>query len=112
MESENLVKVGENYVRDAARSLAGTLNLFDFGGREWWHEYSKGDFAVEDTDRHPLISPAAAAAYTSYLAGESPATSLPARTGAATTRASFFLDFGMAVNQQKNPEAFLPQGLR
>lgn len=64
LESQNVVKVGENYVRDDAPSLAGTLNLFDFGGRDWWREYSKGDFAVEDTDHHPLIGPAAAAAYT------------------------------------------------
>jgi PAS domain S-box-containing protein len=51
LQSENLVKVGENYVRDAAPSIAGFLTLSDFGGTEWWQRFSAGDFAVADVER-------------------------------------------------------------
>lgn len=65
LESKNLIRVSENWVRDDAPSLAGTFSLYDFGGAEWWRKYSAGDFAVEDTEKHPLISREAAANYAS-----------------------------------------------
>jgi PAS domain S-box-containing protein len=55
MEGSTQLRVSENWVRDTAPSLAGTFRLFDFGGQEWWDRYSAGDFAVEDTENHPLI---------------------------------------------------------
>jgi PAS domain S-box-containing protein len=55
-ESANLLHVSENWVRDDAPSLAGTFRLYDFGGPEWWREYSKGNFAVDDTETHPLTA--------------------------------------------------------
>ncbi|HEY4989089.1 MAG TPA: PAS domain-containing protein [Opitutaceae bacterium] len=55
LESEDLLKVSENWVRDDAPSLAGTYSIQDFGGTAWWREFSKGDFAIDDTEAHPLI---------------------------------------------------------
>ena len=63
MEGSTQLRVSENWVRDAAPSLAGTFRLFDFGGPEWWNRYSAGDFAVEDAENHPLIGPAEAENY-------------------------------------------------
>lgn len=54
MEAENLISVSENWVRDDDVSLAGSFSLYDFGGPDWWTQYSQGDFAVEDTTTHPL----------------------------------------------------------
>lgn len=63
LESRNLIRVSENWVRDDAPSLAGPLSLYDFGGAEWWRQYSAGNFAVEDTEAHPLINRQAAEHY-------------------------------------------------
>ncbi len=63
LETKNLIRVGDNWVRDDAPSLAGTFTLYDFGGAEWWRKYSAGDFAVEDVQNHPLISREAAVNY-------------------------------------------------
>jgi PAS domain S-box-containing protein len=54
LEKDNLIKLSENWVRDDAANLEGELSLYDFGGVDWWREYSKGDFAVEDTETNPL----------------------------------------------------------
>ena len=62
-EADNSVQVSENWVRDGALSLQGRLTLYDFGGAAWWRAYSKGNFAVADTQNHPLIDAAAAANY-------------------------------------------------
>ncbi len=53
-EEENLLVVSENYQRRPLTSLEGILPLFDFGGIEWWNNFSAGNFAVEDTQTHPL----------------------------------------------------------
>lgn len=59
-ERANLLDVSENWVRDDAPSLAGKFSLYDFGGPDWWREYSKGNFAVDDTELHPLTAKKAA----------------------------------------------------
>jgi PAS domain S-box-containing protein len=65
LESRNLMRVSENWVRDQSASLAGELTLYDFGGPTWWRQFSAGDFAVEDVTRHPLIDPESARNYVS-----------------------------------------------
>ncbi len=55
-ESANVLKVGENWVRDDAPSLAGTYTMRDFGDETWWRQYASGNFAVEDTVTHPLTA--------------------------------------------------------
>lgn len=59
-EEENLLVVSENYQRRPETSLEGILPLFDFGGIEWWNNFSAGDFAVNDTKTHPLTGAKAA----------------------------------------------------
>ncbi len=51
---ENRLLVSQNWVRDDASSLAGELNLFDFGGIEWWREFAGGDFLMENVATNPL----------------------------------------------------------
>ncbi len=52
---ENRVKLGPNRLRDSSTAdLEGVLNLFDFGGQEWWEKYSSGNFVVRDVRENPL----------------------------------------------------------
>lgn len=60
LEKENLIKISEDWSRDASPSAAGSYNLYDFGGSEWWKEYSKGDFSVDDTQTNPFTRAKAA----------------------------------------------------
>jgi PAS domain S-box-containing protein len=48
--------VGENWVRDRAPTLAGTLSLFDAGGQEWCSWYFAGRGAFADVRCDPLTS--------------------------------------------------------
>jgi PAS domain S-box-containing protein len=58
---ENRVRLGPNWLRDpATANLEGELNLFDFGGREWWEKYSSGNFVVRDVREDPLTREKAA----------------------------------------------------
>ncbi|RYD19164.1 MAG: GAF domain-containing protein [Verrucomicrobiaceae bacterium] len=62
---ENRVRLGPNWLRDPGTAdLEGDLNLFDFGGREWWEKYSSGNFVVRDVREDPLTRENAA----NYLA--------------------------------------------
>ena len=45
---DDLVVVKDNWVRDDAANIAGTYRLHEFGGLDWWKEYSAGEFSVED----------------------------------------------------------------
>lgn len=54
LESQNLIVASENWHRPGSTSLEGEYPLFDFGGIEWWRKYAGGNFAVEDTETHPL----------------------------------------------------------
>lgn len=51
---ENRLLVSQNWVRDDVPSLAGELNLFDFGGVEWWRQFASGDLIIEDVATNPL----------------------------------------------------------
>ncbi|RYD32661.1 MAG: PAS domain S-box protein, partial [Verrucomicrobiaceae bacterium] len=58
---ENRVKVGPNWLRSSTTvDLEGEMNLFDFGGREWWEQYSSGNFVVRDVREDPLMRDKAA----------------------------------------------------
>ena len=61
VENDDRITVSENWVRDEAATLAGSFSLFDFGGRDWWRAYSRGEFAVEDTENDRRIDRARAA---------------------------------------------------
>lgn len=50
------IVVGENWVRDKAPSLAGTLSMFDARGQEWCSWYFAGPGAFADVRRDPLTS--------------------------------------------------------
>lgn len=54
LERDNRVVLSRNWCRDGARSLEGEFSLYDFGGMEWWRQYSAGDFLVTDVRTHPL----------------------------------------------------------
>lgn len=54
LADENRIIISENYLKGSAESLQGEMSLYDFGGLEWWAHYSRGDFAVEDVEAHPL----------------------------------------------------------
>ncbi len=52
---ENRINIGPNWRRDSrTANLEGVLNLFDFGGEEWWEKYSSGNFVVRDVREDPL----------------------------------------------------------
>lgn len=53
-ESENLIVASANWLRSDSPTLEGQHSLHDFGGMEWWRQYSAGNFSVADTDTHPL----------------------------------------------------------
>jgi PAS domain S-box-containing protein len=53
-EQENRVIAGRNSLRSDSPTLEGQHELSDFGGVEWWREFSSGNFAVEDVQTHPL----------------------------------------------------------
>ncbi len=53
-ETDGRIHVSHNWVRGDLPSLQGEFSLLDFGGIEWWHQYTSGDFAVEDVAVHPL----------------------------------------------------------
>jgi len=54
LPDKDLLTVKSTWRRDDAPDLAGTYTLHDFGGEEWWRQYSSGNFAVEDVRTHPL----------------------------------------------------------
>ncbi|MES2439982.1 MAG: GAF domain-containing protein [Verrucomicrobiota bacterium] len=55
LAEENRILIGPNWLRDAGTAdIEGELNLFDFGGREWWEKYSSGNFVVRDVRDDPL----------------------------------------------------------
>lgn len=54
LEEEDRIIVSENHCREGTVSVEGTHGLSDFGGKEWWAEYTRGDFAVDDVTTHPL----------------------------------------------------------
>lgn len=53
-ESEEPVFVSRNWRRAESSSLEGKHRLLDFGGREWWRQFSEGPLAVEDVASHAL----------------------------------------------------------
>jgi len=50
------IAVSENWVRDKAPSLAGSLSLFDAGGADWCSWYFAGKAAFDDVRRHPVTA--------------------------------------------------------
>ncbi|EEF62614.1 PAS domain S-box protein [Pedosphaera parvula] len=60
LEHENRILIGHNWHRSTSSSIEGAMSLFDFGGIDWWHQYSQGDFAVEDVETEPLTREKAA----------------------------------------------------
>jgi PAS domain S-box-containing protein len=55
------IRVGNAWVRNGGAEIAGTYTLHEFGGAEWWRQYSAGDFAITDATVHPLTRDRAAA---------------------------------------------------
>ena len=55
------ISVKDGWVRDGAPDLAGDYPLHDFGGKAWWQQISAGNFAVADTNHHPLTQERATA---------------------------------------------------
>lgn len=56
-EPSGQIVVHENWCREATTvSVAGVYNVTQFGGREWWEAYTRGNFAVEDVAAHPLTA--------------------------------------------------------
>ncbi|MDB6077831.1 MAG: chemotaxis protein methyltransferase CheR, partial [Akkermansiaceae bacterium] len=53
-EVADRILVHQEALRPEAGSIAGTYRLFDFGGAEWWKEYSSGDFQIGDVRTHPF----------------------------------------------------------
>jgi PAS domain S-box-containing protein len=53
LDGGSRMAVSENWVRDKAPSLAGTLSLFEAGGADWCSWYFAGKAAVDDVRRHP-----------------------------------------------------------
>jgi len=53
LDGGSRIAVSENWVRDKAPSLAGTLSLFDAGGADWCSWYFAGKAAVDDVRRDP-----------------------------------------------------------
>lgn len=54
LPTENVVVVSKNWLNHSATSLEGRFNLGDFGGIDWWRQYSAGDFVVQDVTIDPL----------------------------------------------------------
>ncbi len=48
------VMLGENYLRGAPPGFAGSMDLGQFGGLEFWHRLSRSETIVEDVTIHPL----------------------------------------------------------
>ena len=62
---ENRIAVSHTWSSNGAASLEGNYSLFDFGGIEWWRQYSAGNFSVADVETDPLTQGPASAAYLS-----------------------------------------------
>lgn len=54
VEPANLLICSRNWVQGTSPTLEGRYQISDFGGMEWWQEYSGGNFAVEDARTHRL----------------------------------------------------------
>ncbi|MBA4138094.1 MAG: hypothetical protein C0518_12330 [Opitutus sp.] len=48
------VVIGPDWAERGLGSIAGELERRDFGGPEWWHCVTRGDFAVHDVTTDPL----------------------------------------------------------
>ena len=57
LEAENRLVISSDYARPGLPSLTGELNLFEFGGIEWWRAISGEGLSVDDVALHPLTEP-------------------------------------------------------
>jgi PAS domain S-box-containing protein len=62
---ENRISVSHTWSSNGAASLEGHYSLFDFGGLDWWRQYSAGNFSIVDVETDPLTEGPTAAAYLS-----------------------------------------------